>query len=85
MLEFGFQVTSVIAAGVAAWLWFQSTKIATPTSLGVSTIVDDIEPYADNSIKRWANQISEKNRHAAFATALSVAAQGMATLSSIVT
>jgi hypothetical protein len=78
-----FQIIAVVFALIAALLWYMSTKIATPPSLGVSIIAGDDDTYGDNAVKQWASKVSEKNRCAALATAVSVGAQGLATLVSL--
>ena len=83
ILELFFQAIAVVAAFIASWLWLQSTKIPVPKALGVARWVDENDPYAENDEKRWANAVSEKNRRAAMATAVSVSAQGAALVSSI--
>ena len=83
MLELVFQVIAVVAAALAAWLWLQSTRVPVPSSLGVSTFQDSNALAGDNDEKRWAREISEKNRRAAIATAVSVGSQGLAILSSL--
>lgn len=85
MFELIFQGIAVIAAAVAAWLWLQSTKVAVPNTLGVARWASSDALSEENEEKRWANEISEKNRRAALATAVSVAAQGAAVLISIFT
>lgn len=83
MLELIFQIIAVASAAVAAWLWLESTKVPVPKSLGVATFARSDDPFGENSEKRWANDISKRNRRAAIATAVSVGAQGLAILTSI--
>lgn len=83
MLELTFQIIAVIAATLAAWLWYKSTKVPVPISLGVPIIPPDDALSRDNPEKRWARETSEKNRRAALATAVSVGAQGLAVAVSV--
>lgn len=83
LLELLFQAIAIIAAFVAAWLWYRSTQVLVPGSLGVVTVDMDYEHGDETPEKRWANEVSEKNRRAALATAVSVAAQGVALIISM--
>ncbi|WP_439559836.1 hypothetical protein [Roseinatronobacter sp.] len=83
MLEIIFQSFAVLAAFVAAWLWYQSTKVPIPKTLGVGGWVEDDALERDNAEKRWARETGEKNRRAALVTAFSVGAQGAAILANM--
>jgi hypothetical protein len=84
MFELIFQIIALIFAVIAAWLWYGSTKIPVPQSFGVATIASGEDPFGDNQEKQWANRVSEQNRRAALATAISVGAQGAAILASLI-
>lgn len=80
MLELAFQIAAVCSAFLAAWLWYLSTKVPIPKTLGVGGWVEDDALERDNDEKRWARETGEKNRRAALVTAFSVGAQGAAIL-----
>ena len=58
MIELLFQIIAVVFALIAAWLWYKSTKIAIPKSLGVSTMASSDDPFGDNPVKEWARKVS---------------------------
>lgn len=74
------QILALAFSGGAAWFWWRSSKVTIPRELGVSLIMSSEDPFGDNPVKQWADQISSQNAKAALCAAIAFAAQSIVLL-----